>query len=143
VYSKWNRNRVRSAQHLEGVPRLTAAQRAATDALDACLRRSDLMFTMVLEPGDVQLLDNHTMLHSRTAFVDADEPTRRRLLYRLWLAPPDGARLPESWRPFFRSIEPGTVRGGIRGHHHDARCHAFESRQAAALGMTDPREVTP
>jgi hypothetical protein len=27
------------------------------------------------------------------------------------------------------------VRGGIRGHQHDATCKTFEARQAAELGM--------
>ena len=59
----------------------------------------------------------------------------KRLLFRLWLAPPDGRKLPDSWKPFFRSVDPASVRGGILGHHHDERCVAFEARQAAALGM--------
>ena len=36
---------------------------------------------------------------------------------------------------FYKAVEPGTVRGGIIGQHHDARCQAFEQRQANALGM--------
>ena len=34
-----------------------------------------------------------------------------------------------------RSVEPGTVRGGIRGHQHNNDCKVFERRQAASLGM--------
>ncbi len=136
LFAKWNRNRVQSAQKIEGVPPLTDAQREAMDVLDAILRRPDLMFTMYLEPGDLQIMNNHVMLHSRTNFVDYDEPARKRLLYRLWLAPPDSVRLPESWKHFYRSVEPGAVRGGIRGHCYDDACAAFDRRQAAALGMT-------
>jgi hypothetical protein len=33
-------------------------------------------------------------------------------------------------------VEPGSVRGGIRGHNHDKLCRAFEVRQALSLGMT-------
>ena len=136
TFCKWNRNRVQSAQRIDGVPQLSSAQRETMDALDAILQRPELMFTMHLEPGDVQILDNHTMLHSRTDFVDHVEPEKKRLLCRLWLAPPDGVRLPESWKDFFRSIEPGTVRGGIRGHNYTPDCQAFEVRQAADLGMS-------
>ena len=53
----------------------------------------------------------------------------------LWLAPPDSRRLPESWRNAYRAVEPGTVRGGIRGQNHDETRRAFERRQAADLGM--------
>jgi hypothetical protein len=133
--SKWNRNRILSAQKLPGVPPLTARQREAMDYLDAVLRRPDVMYTMWLQPGDMQILSNHTTLHSRTEFIDFAEPERKRVLFRLWLAPPDGAALPDSWKPFFRSVAARTVRGGILGHNHDARRRAYESRQAEALGM--------
>ena len=135
LFSKWNRNRVNSAQKIEGVPPLTEAQREAMDVMDETLRRPDLMYSMHLAPGDMQILNNHVTLHSRTDFEDYDDPARKRLLFRLWLAPPDSARLPESWRPAYRSVEPGTVRGGILGQQHDEHCRAFERRQAAELGM--------
>jgi hypothetical protein len=133
--SKWNRNRIQIAQGSGGVPPLTAQQRAAIDTLDAVLRRPELMYEMYLQPGDIQILNNHTTLHSRTEFVDYDEPTRKRVLYRLWLAPPDSPRLPKSWLPAYRSVAPGTVRGGIIGQAYDDRRRAFERRQAADLGM--------
>lgn len=136
IFGKWNRNRVQSAQNIAGVPALSEKQRETMDVIDAILQRPDVMFTMWLEPGDMQLINNHTLLHSRTDYVDYEEAEKKRLLHRLWLAPPDSVPLPESWGDFYRSILPGTVRGGIRGHHHDAACQAFERRQAADLGMT-------
>ena len=139
LFSKWNRNRVQSAQKLDGVPALTREQRETMDVLDGILRRPDLMFTLYLEPGDLQVINNHVMLHSRTQYVDFDAPDEKRLLCRLWLAPPDSVRLPDTWRHFFRSIEPGSVRGGILGHHHDEACRSFERRQARALGMSPGR----
>jgi Taurine catabolism dioxygenase TauD, TfdA family len=138
VFGKWNRNRVESAQKIEGVPELSKGQRETMDVLDEILRRPDLMFTMYLEPGDLQILNNHVMLHSRTDFVDFDQPGQKRLLFRLWLAPPDSVRLPASWGDCYRSVEPGTVRGGIRGHKHNGDCKAFENRQAVSLGMPPP-----
>jgi len=133
--SKWNRNRILSAQKIEGAPPLTARQREAMEVLDAVLRRPDIMYTMWLQPGDMQILSNHTTLHSRTEFEDFDEPEKKRVLFRLWLAPPDSDSLPESWRPFFRAVAARTVRGGILGHEYDAARRAFEARQAADLGM--------
>ena len=134
VFGKWNRNRVQSAQNIEGVPRLTDKQRECMDMMDAILQQN--MYTMYLAPGDLQIINNHTTLHSRTEYVDFDKPEEKRLLYRLWLAPPDSVRLPQSWWDFYRSTEPGTVRGGIRGHEHNAECQAWEARQAASLGMS-------
>ena len=43
--------------------------------------------------------------------------------------------LPESWGLTYRPVKPGTVCGGIIGQQYDERCHSFERRQAAGLGM--------
>jgi hypothetical protein len=138
--SKWNRNRVISAQAIEGVPALTALQHEAMDELDAVLRRPELMYSMYLRPGDMQMLNNHVTLHSRTEFEDHDDPARKRCLFRLWLAPPDWPDLPESWRPAYGSVAAGTVRGGIVGQAYDDTRREYERRQAADLGMQVVRE---
>ncbi len=39
-----------------------------------------------LEPGDIQWLSNHTVVHVRTEYEDHAEPARRRHLLRLWLS---------------------------------------------------------
>ena len=137
LFSKWNRNRLRSAQVIDGVPPLSAAQAEALDLLDEVLRRPSVMHAMYLRPGDMQILNNHVTLHSRTEFEDHDDPALKRCLFRLWLAPRDGVPLPESWRPAYRAVEPGTVRGGIIGQAYDDSRRAFEMRQAADLGMLE------
>lgn len=135
LFSKWNRNRLTMAQRMEGVPMMSQRQREATDMLDNVLRQPDLMYSMDLQPGDMQILNNHVMLHSRTHFDDHEEPARNRLLFRLWIAPPDSVRLPASWQPAYRAIEPGTVRGGIIGRAYDVDRQDFDRRQAADTGM--------
>lgn len=135
LFSKWNRNRVTSAQKIEGVPQLTAKQWEALETFDALVRRADLAHNMWLEPGDLQIINSHVTLHSRTDFTDHDDPAQKRLLFRLWLAPPDGDRLPQSWKVLYKAVARGTVRGGIIGQNHDAARRDFEARQAAALGM--------
>ncbi len=97
--------------------------------------RPELMYTMYLEPGDMQILNNYTMFHSRTHYEDFDAPEEKRCLFRLWLAPPDSIKMPESWKAFYRSIEPSTVRGGIRGQAYEQSHADFEKRQADFLGM--------
>lgn len=136
--SKWNRNRVTSAQKIEGVPQLSEKQWQALEAFDALVRRADLAHNMWLQPGDLQIINSHVTLHSRTDFSDHEDPAQKRLLFRLWLAPAEGERLPESWRVLFKAVEPRTVRGGIIGQQHDALRKAYEARQAAALGMRLP-----
>ncbi|RPJ45408.1 MAG: hypothetical protein EHM16_12760 [Betaproteobacteria bacterium] len=135
LFSKWNRNRVTSAQKIEGVPQVSKKHWQALEAFDALVRRRDLAHSMWLQPGDLQIINSHVTLHSRTDFTDHDDPAQQRLLFRLWLAPPDGDQLPESWRVLYKSVARGTVRGGIIGQHHDAVRKAYERRQAAALGM--------
>jgi hypothetical protein len=49
---------------------------------------------MQFRPGDIQVLSNHFILHSRTAYEDWPELERRRHLLRLWLACEDGPVLP-------------------------------------------------
>jgi len=40
---------------------------------------------MNLEPGDIQLPSNHSIIHDRTDYEDFYEPERRRHLFRLRL----------------------------------------------------------
>ena len=135
LFCTWARNRVESAQKREDVAPLTETRREALDYLDAVVRRPKLMHRMAFRPGDMQILSNHVALHSRTAYVDHEEPERWRLLYRLWLAPKDAPELPETWHEAYATTSANTVRGGNRGLHHDRRCIDFESRQAVAVGM--------
>ncbi|MDM0085586.1 TauD/TfdA family dioxygenase [Variovorax sp. J31P179] len=135
VFCMWVRNRVEQGEKLPGAPRITALQREAMDLLDAIVRRPDFMYSMRLAPGDLQVLSNFTALHSRTQFQDAEEPDKKRLLFRLWLATPDSPRLPAGWNGFYESIEPGVVRGGAYGQHYDDACRRFDAEQAHAMGM--------
>lgn len=135
VFCKWNRNRIQNAQTIEGVPPLSGVQREAMEFFDTVLRRPENMFCMHLEPGDLQILCNQTMLHSRTGFEDHAEDEKKRTLYRLWLARPDSRRLPDSWAVFYGTSEAGTVRGGMKGHQYDDVRRNFDARQARAMGM--------
>lgn len=56
--------------------------------------RDGLVHRMMLEPGDLQFLNNRVTLHGRTEFEDFPELDRKRLLLRLWLAMPDWPPLP-------------------------------------------------
>jgi alpha-ketoglutarate-dependent taurine dioxygenase len=108
----YQRRYIDSAQRFAGAPRLDDRQRAALDAFDAVLDDPELHLEMDLEPGDVQLVHNHQLLHDRTAFVDDPDPARRRHLLRLWLCPAVGRRLPPVFAQRYGSIEIGR-RGGV------------------------------
>lgn len=135
LFCSWNRNRVVNGAKLEGAPPIGELQREAMEAFDAILRRPEFMYSMRLETGDLQLLSNHTVLHSRTGFRDHEDEAKKRTLYRLWLSMPDAPALPPSLAPFWGSVESGVVRGGIEGHRYDDCCRRFDAAQAAALGM--------
>lgn len=64
---------------------LTDQEKAALDCFDAIARREDMQLRITFEPGDVQLVNNYTVVHGRTAYEDHPEPDRRRFLWRLWL----------------------------------------------------------
>jgi hypothetical protein len=82
----WQSDYFRSAQDIPQVPRLTAQEHELLDAYDEIANSPDFYLEMDLQPGDIQLLSNHTILHSRVSFEDWPEPERRRHLLRLWIS---------------------------------------------------------
>lgn len=57
-----------------------------TALIDSQLAQSEaLCLSMDFQPGDIQWLNNHMTMHSRTEYEDYPEPERRRWLLRLWL----------------------------------------------------------
>jgi hypothetical protein len=47
--------------------------------------RRGVYLDMALQPGDIQLLNNHAIMHGRTDYQDYPEMDQRRHLLRLWL----------------------------------------------------------
>ena len=76
----------RSVQRHDDVPRLTDLERDLLDTYEAIAMEEGMYLDMDLQPGDIQLLSNHSNLHARTAYVDHDDPARKRHLLRLWLS---------------------------------------------------------
>jgi hypothetical protein len=132
-----NRKNVTAAQRdFPEVPRLTPDQIELLDLLDELLPDDKFCYSMELDRGDLQLLNNYVVIHSRTNFEDHDEPERKRHLLRLWLSIPQGQRLPPLWKEYFGDVEAGSVRGGVRGSQITDEFLAYERRQAANLGMS-------
>jgi len=90
VSCRYIRNQINAGAVKRGIP-LTTIERAALDYFDEVTRRPDLRLDMDLEPGDIQLCNNYTILHSRTEFIDGPEPDRKRHMLRLWL------KFPRPW----------------------------------------------
>ncbi len=134
--ARTNRKNTDAAQRdFDEVPRLSPAQREVLDLLDTLMPSDKLCYSMELEQGDLQLLNNYVTLHSRTPFEDFDTPDRKRHLLRLWLAVPSSQPLPAAWEEYYGDRRAGSVRGGVRGSAITAEFLAYEERQAAELGM--------
>jgi len=108
----YQRQYIESARRFPGVAPLSPVQIEALDLFDELANDPKLSLTMELQPGDIQLVHNHTILHDRTAFEDFAEPDRKRHLLRLWVAPPNARPLPEVFAERLGSVTPGD-RGGI------------------------------
>jgi len=91
------------------LPPVTDEQRAAFDLIDELANDPQFHLSMDLEKGDIQFINNHVTLHTRTAYEDFPEPERKRHLLRLWLVSPEGRPLPD-W--FYEYYGAGR-RGGI------------------------------
>ncbi|HSW14362.1 MAG TPA: TauD/TfdA family dioxygenase [Solimonas sp.] len=87
--SFWQSDYYRTVQNVAHVPRLTGQEQELLDAYDAIAGDPEFCLDMDLQPGDIQLISNHTILHARTGFEDWPEPEQRRHLLRLWLTLPE------------------------------------------------------
>ena len=125
-------NYVRAAQQFSEVPRMTAQQQEALALFDALT--DELALEMSFEPGDIQLLNNHLIYHSRTDFEDYPEPERKRLLLRLWLSVPNGRPLPDGWELVFGTKESGVVRGGVPSKEGWRDVNELRARRRAVSG---------
>ena len=108
----YQRQYIESARRFPAVAPLRPEQTQALNLFDELANDRALNLMMELQPGDMQFVHNHTILHDRTAFEDFPEAERKRHLLRLWLAPTNARPLPEVFAERFGSVTPGD-RGGI------------------------------
>jgi hypothetical protein len=107
----YSRTYVEAAQKLPDAEKLAPVTWEALDFLAAL--GEELCFEMVLEPGDIQFINNHVVYHARSAFQDDPDTGRRRLLYRIWLSMENTRELPLGYEVLFGTTESGAMRGGI------------------------------
>lgn len=125
--SQFSQSFIESAQKYLPVPRLLPAQKEAIETLAALAE--EMSFQLYLEPGDLQLLNNHVVYHSRTHYEDHIDPAQKRLLLRLWLSTPESRPLSKNERDVWGSNAPGAVRGGVQPAQ--GRRYAFADWQDA------------
>ena len=85
-YSVGGGIRLEHAYSLPGVPPMSAAQKEALEMYKKTIRECAAEIPFV--PGDVQFLNNYVTMHTRRAYDDWPEPSRKRHLLRLWLSDP-------------------------------------------------------
>ncbi|MEH6753550.1 MAG: TauD/TfdA family dioxygenase [Alphaproteobacteria bacterium] len=90
--------RVTNRSFMESVSRygeelaLSDAQREALDVFQEISNREELRLQMEFQEGDMQFINNHSILHARQAYEDYDEPDRKRRLLRMWIGMTDHRR---------------------------------------------------
>src|SRR4051812_13155267 len=110
---RYIRGQIDNAQRFAEVPALSPDQIAALDLLDSITNDETIHVTYEFKPGDLQLLNNHTCFHARTAFQDYPEHHRRRHLLRMWLSVPNSRPLSPLMNTIYQDQRPGVVRGGF------------------------------
>lgn len=110
--SYFNRLHIEETQQFPDAPRITPEQAAAVDAVDEVGRIPELQLEMPLQPGDLQLVNNLSVAHSRTAY-SSDTPGKGRLLLRMHAAFGGSPELPSGYATIFGSTKAGTYRGGL------------------------------
>jgi len=97
--------------------RLTPLQLEALVAVQEIANRPELMLTMDFQEGDIQLINNHTMMHAREAYEDYPEPERQRHLLRMWVAVSDAKRRPlaDALTDRYRWVQRGGIPAKTQG----------------------------
>mgnify|MGYP001193521163 CR=1 FL=1 len=101
--SDLSRTYIQQAQAFPEVPRLTNRQIEALDTINTLAE--ELCFEQILEPGDLQMLNNHVTYHSRTEYRDNTAAGYGRFLLRLWLTTSGSSRLPKNQATLWSSDE--------------------------------------
>lgn len=97
MHAIYKRAYIQLAQRFPEVPRLTPEQLEAMDLVDALCADPGFHLSFEMQPGDLQIGSNHGVLHSRTDYVDHEDPALKRHLLRIWLTLPNGRPLPPDY----------------------------------------------
>jgi alpha-ketoglutarate-dependent taurine dioxygenase len=85
LFVRYIRPYIESSRRHEDAPRPAEAAREAMNLLDAMCADPQYHVSMMLQPGDMQFVNNYHVLHGRDSYED-DRPAHRiRHLKRLWL----------------------------------------------------------
>jgi hypothetical protein len=85
LFVRYIRPYIEAARRHEDAPRPSATAREAMNRVDAMCADPQYHVSMMLQPGDMQFVNNYHVLHAREAYVDRRDEGKIRHLKRLWL----------------------------------------------------------
>jgi len=85
LFARYIRPYIESTRRHEDAPRPSGTGREAMDCLDAMCADPQYHASMLMEPGDMQFINNYHVLHARRGYEDDRAGRRIRHLKRLWL----------------------------------------------------------
>ena len=122
LFTRYGRKYIKTGQRFAEAPRLTSEDFAAIDMVHDLAASDKFRLDMDFQRGDIQINNNHTILHSRTEYVDWPEPQHKRHLLRLLLFTPAFTNLPDHYH---------TIYATARDWRDNPRTPAFASPVAA------------
>ena len=113
VCSRFNKGQIElgAERHSGGLDSLS---QEAINYVQYLTEQDDFHLKMMLEDGDIQVLNNRVTYHTRSKVVDDEDPTKKRLLYRVWLNAPQ----PRPMAPEFANQLNTGERGGVTKRIH-------------------------
>ncbi|WP_353147431.1 TauD/TfdA family dioxygenase [Pollutimonas bauzanensis] len=126
---RYVRKSMETAQKKLGID-FTPEEFEVLDYMEALSQREDMIYSMMLEPGDMQFCNNYLVLHSRTDYEDHEEHSKKRHMLRLWVQVPEIRQL----APEF--IELDTRSGWSRREGIPAKDESGESSVSSAATAT-------
>lgn len=109
----YQRQYLDSAQRFKDAPQFTPLDIEALNYFDQLTNKPEMQLSIHLEPGDIQVLHNHSVLHDRSAFINHTDRKLRRHLLRAWICPLNDRPLPSVFADRFGSVTIGN-RGGVQ-----------------------------
>ncbi|MCZ6807501.1 MAG: TauD/TfdA family dioxygenase [Deltaproteobacteria bacterium] len=132
----------RSAVGFRGQSLLSLEGRVLLDLYNEIAGSPKLYLDMDLQPGDIQLLSNHTILHARTDYEDFPEPERKRHLLRLWISLPARAPLVTRLRTQRSRLGMVAVAAGFKLGHAIRRALRFSTAIGSIRRSRTDKEAT-
>ena len=109
ISCRFNRKQTLDAAKILG-DELSDLEHNAIDAVGEVAMRDGVRLDMDFRAGDVQLLNNHCILHARGAYTDAPERNQRRNLLRIWINMANGRPLAPEFADRLNSGPRGEVK---------------------------------